>query len=379
MFNKFLTLIIFSLLIISTSCSVSKKTEKQGTFINIDDKTIPLTIGTYTKETSEGIYQADFNSKTGAITNLDFIVNAEQASFISVTKDREKIYAVSEIDTGKLSVFNKDNNGRYQLQQEVETGGSTTCHVTLNNDETLVSVANYRQGSIVVYKVENDRLIKLSSFKHQGSSVHFRQKVPHPHSTYFSKDEKYIYVPDLGTDEIISYPIKEGLPTAGKIALKMNPGDGPRHMAKHPTKELWYVVGEISSVVWVLKPKEDGTFSVVDKQNLLPEGIEGRSTAADIHVSPDGKYLYTSNRGHQNGYHCISVFKVLPSGKLELKGHVTEGINQPRNFTLSPNGQFLLVANQYGNDIIVFKVGKDGMLSLTEHRVEISMPACLKF
>lgn len=357
--------IFLTQLVLLVSCSVHK--------------TIPLTIGTYTKDTSKGIYQADFNTKTGAINNLKLVANAEEPSFLVLSKDDEKIFAVSEINKGKLSLFKKQGDGNYQLAQEISTEGSTTCHVTLNKDESLVSIANYRLGSITVYALKNDSLSKIKSFKHKGSSVHRRQGVPHPHSTYFSKNEKYIYVPDLGTDEIIFYPIVNGIPQKGKVAVKMNPGDGPRHMAKHPTKNLWYVVGEISSVVWGLTPKEDGTFQVIDQQKLLPDGLTERSTAADVHISPNGKYLYTSNRGHKKGYHCITVFEILSSGKLVLRGHVSEGINQPRNFTLSPDGRFLLVANQYGDDIIVFKVGDDGMLELTEHAVELSMPVCLKF
>ncbi|WP_165586741.1 lactonase family protein [Neotamlana sedimentorum] len=342
-------------------------------------KIIPLTIGTYTKESREGIYQADFNVETGEISNLKLLAKVQQPSFLALTKDREKLYAVSEIDEGKLSVYIKNEDGSYGLNQEISTEGSTTCHVTLNKDESLVSVANYRKGSITVYKNSSDKLETLASFKHEGSSVHRRQQEPHPHSTYFSKDEKYIYVPDLGTDEIMAYPIENKNVSQGKVALKMAPGDGPRHMAMHPTKNMWFVVGELSNVVWSLVPNSDGTFQVLDKQNLLPEGVKGRSSAADIHVSPNGKYLYTSNRGHKDSFHCISVFEILESGKLKAIEHVSNGINQPRNFSLSPDGKFLLVANQYGENIIVFKVKENGTLELTKHAIKISMPACLKF
>ena len=376
---KFFRLLVFTLLILSVGCSVKRKSMTVSIPTNVDEKIIPLTIGTYTIGTSEGIYNADFNTETGEISGLELLAKVEQPTFLALSKNKEKVYAVSEMDNGKLSVFNRQKDGSYELIQEIATEGSTTVHVALNQDESLVSVANYRLGSITVYRLDADKLSRITSFKHTGSSVHFRQKVPHPHSTYFSQDERYIYVPDLGTDEIISYPIIDGMPTVGKVAIKMTPGDGPRHMAAHPTRNLWYVVGEISSVVWTLLPKADGTFEVIDKQNLLPEGIKGRSTAADIHISPDGEYLYTSNRGHQDGYHCISIFKILDSGKLKHQAYVTEGINQPRNFCFSPDGKFLLVANQYGNNIIVFDVKADGMLALTSHAIDISMPACLKF
>lgn len=379
MLNKFLFLIVFSTLIFSVGCTVNKKSVITSMSTNMVKKIIPLTIGTYTNANSEGVYVADFNTETGKISDLKLEVKLEQPSFLALSKDREKLFAVSEIDNGKLSMFIRKQGGGFEPKQQISTDGSTTCHVALNKNESLVSVANYRKGSIIVYGLKEDELTKIKSFKHQGSSVHYRQKVPHPHSTYFSKDEQYIYVPDLGTDEIISYPIVDGTPIKGKVAIKMAPGDGPRHMVVHPTKNLWYVVGELSSVVWALLPNADGTFKVKDKQNLLPNGIEGRSTAADIHIAPNGAYLYTSNRGHQDGYHGISIFKILDSGKLKHQANVTEGINQPRNFCFSPDGQFLLVANQYGNNIIVFKVEENGMLTQTEHAIEVNMPACLQF
>ena len=377
--NIHLNFVLLTILLAGSACAGSKKSAENSKSTSMDKQTILLTIGTYTRATSEGIYQADFNSATGELSNLRAIAKVEQPSFLALSKDKEKIYAVSEIDQGKLSVLEKQKDGNYSLDQEISTEGSTTCHVTLNKDESFISVANYRQGSVIIYGLEQGKLTKVALFKHQGSSVHRRQKVPHPHSSYFSKDEKYIYVPDLGTDEIVAYPIIAGKPTAGKVALKMHPGDGPRHMAPHPTKDLWFVLGELTSVVWSLRPKADGTFEVVGKQNLLPDGVEGRSTAADLHASPDGKYLYTSNRGHQDGYHCISVFQILDSGKLKPQGHVTEGINQPRNFCFSPNGRFLLVANQNGDNIIVFKVNQGGTLEPTGHSIQVSMPVCLKF
>ncbi len=378
--TNYLTSIFLATLLAISSCYGQKKAnEGLNNKASLDQQTIPLIIGTYTKGTSEGVYQVDFNTETGALSNLRMIARVEQPSFLTLSGDREKMYAVSEIDQGKLSLFSRQEDGNYVLDQELSTEGSTTCHVTLNEDESLVSVANYREGSLIVFGWEKGMLSKVAYFKHEGSSVHFRQKVPHPHSSYFSKGENYIYVPDLGTDEIIAYPMIDGKPTAGKVALKMDSGDGPRHMASHPTRDLWFVVGELSSVVWSLQPNADGTFEVIDKQKLLPEGIEGRSTAADVHVSPDGTYLYTSNRGHQDGYHCISVFKIQETGALKPLGNVTGGINQPRNFCLSPDGRFLLVANQYGDDIIVFKVLPDGLLKSTGHSIAVSMPACLKF
>lgn len=374
--HLYYTSILLFILLVFTACSGPKQAADASRSTN---PVIPLTIGTYTKATSEGIYQADFNTSTGELGNLRLLARVEQPSFLALSGNRDKIYAVSEIDEGKLSMLSKQKDGSYSLDQEITTEGSTTCHVTLNKEESLVAVANYRAGSLIVYNQAEGQLSKAALFKHEGSSVHYRQKVPHPHSAYFSKNEKYLYVPDLGTDEIMAYPIIDGQPTAGKPALQMEPGEGPRHMAPHPTKDWWFVVGELSSVIRSLRPKVNGTFELVDQQNLLPEQVTGRSNAADVHVSPDGRYLYASIRGHTDGFHGIAVFQILDSGKLKFQGHVTEGINQPRNFCLSPDGRFLLVANQYGDNIVVFKVMQDGMLEFTDSSLELSMPACLKF
>lgn len=375
-----LGLTYISILLIAGACSGPKNATDASKFTGMDKQTIPLTIGTYTHATSQGIYQTDFNTQTGELHNLRVVAKVEQPSFLTLSKDKKKIYAISEIAEGKLSILSKQVDGNYALDQEISSEGSTTCHVTLNNEETLVSVANYRKGSLIVYDQKEGKVSKVALFKHEGSSVVLpRQREPHPHSSYFSQDERYIYVPDLGADEIVAYPIVDGEPKEGILAFKMTPGDGPRHMAPHPTKDFWFVVGELTSVVVSVRPRGDGTLELVDKQNLLPKEVKGRSTAADVHVSPNGRHLYTSNRGHQDGYHCISIFQILDTGQLKPLGHVSEGINQPRNFCISPDGKFLLVANQNGDNIIVFKVNPQGTLTPTDHSLEVSMPACLKF
>lgn len=378
--NKYIKLTFLAIFFVTVACAGSKKADEVSKPTPVDNHIISLTIGTYTKATSEGVYQADFNTVTGELSNLRHIAKVDQPSFLTLSRDKEKLYAISEIDKGKLSVLSRQQDGSYTLDQEISTEGSTACHVVMNNDESLVSVANYREGSLIVYNQKDGKLSKAALFKHKGSSVVLpRQKVPHPHSSYFSKGEKYIYVPDLGTDEIVAYPIIEGKPTTGKLALKMDPGSGPRHMACTPTQDLWFVVGELTNVVWSLRPKADGTFEVKDRQKLLPDGTGGRTSAADVHVSPDGKYLYASTRGFEDGFHGIAIFEILKSGELKALGHATERINQPRNFGLSPDGRFLLVANQNGDNIIVFKVMSDGTLEPTDHSIEVSMPVCLKF
>ena len=343
----------------------------------IENSTIPILIGTYTSGTSEGIYRADFDNITGELSNLQAIAQIELPSFLALSKNKEKIYAISEIEKGKLSILERQEDGGYTTGQEISTEGSIACHVNLNEDESLVSVTNYGSGDFIVYGTKEGKLHKVESFSHQGSSVHPRQKIPHPHSSYFSKDEKYIYVLDLGTDEIVSYPITDGKPVTGQVALKMHPGDGPRHMTPHPLKDMWFVVGELSNVVWSIRAKADWTFEIIDKQNLIPADseLDVVYTSSDVHTSPSGRYLYVAIRGLDS----IAIFKILDSGKLEPVGHASEGIKQPRNFCLSPNGKFLIVANRYKHDIVVFKVNHDGTLEPTGHSIEVSMPVCLVF
>jgi 6-phosphogluconolactonase len=122
---------------------------------------------------------------------------------------------------------------------------------------------------------------------------------------------------------------------------------------------------------------ESGTFQELQTVPALPQDFKGENLCADIHISPDGKYLYASNRGHDS---IVCFFIDQNTGKLTYRNHTwTEG-REPRNFAIDPSGAFLLVANQKTNNIVTFRIDPEsGQLLTSGHEVEVSMPVCLKF
>jgi 6-phosphogluconolactonase len=185
-------------------------------------------------------------------------------------------------------------------------------------------------------------------------------------------------VPDLGTDKVHIYAINtsagEALQPAGEAAI--TPGGGPRHLTFHPNGKYAYLIRELDAAVTVFDYK-DGRLTEKQSVTLLDPGFRGKVGAADIHVSPDGKFLYGSNRGEANE---ITIYSIGRDGKLTYAGRQSTLGRTPRNFAIDPTGNFLLAANQDTNDIVIFRRDrKTGLLKDTGKRIQVDRPVCLKF
>ncbi|GAB1307976.1 lactonase family protein [Urechidicola sp. KH5] len=369
--------ILFATLI--TGCSNKNKSEE---IEEVVEKTQDIIVGTYTGESSEGIYKLEFNAETGALATPQLIAKASNPSYIAISKDRSKIYAVAEDGEGKAMVFkwNADQTS-LELINEAPTNGMHPCHISLNESNDLVVVANYSSGNAAIYAIdENGALSESPEMRqHEGKGPNTaRQEGPHAHFATFYKDE-FIYVVDLGIDEIALYKIGENRKAVGEkqTALKLEGGAGPRHIEFHPNKPLVYIVNELTGAVTTAKVDlNTGLMTAINTISTLPEGFEGENSSADIHMTKDGSFLYITNRGPNN----IAIFKVDTDGMPTLMGHESVRGNWPRNFTLSPDEKFLLVANQLSNNIVVFnRDASTGVLTFSGHELEMSMPVCLKF
>lgn len=334
-----------------------------------------MLIGTYTGGSSEGVYRVDFDPADGSFGEAYLMAKTENPSYLAVSNIKKNVYVVNENEQGTITTYEWNSRGSLNLVDTKSVEGMHPCHVSVNADNTLISVANYSSGNISVFKSEAE-LVKGGSFhQHEGKGTHSRQEGPHAHFSAFSPNGKYLYAIDLGIDEVKVYDIVDGGVDAVRTALKTDPEDGPRHLDFHPGKDLVYVLTELSNSVVSCEILEDGTFKPLNKVSALPEGYDGYAFAADIHVSVDGKFLYYSNRGHNS----IAVFSLDGNGGMTLIGHATEGIANPRSFTLSPDGKHLIVANQDTDNIISFSVGGDGLLTPTGHEVKVGTPVCIKF
>ena len=346
-----------------------------------------LLIGTYTSGKSEGIYVYDFNSLHGDAVYKSKI-KAPNPSFLAVSPNQQNVYAAFEQGTknggGKIGAYRFDKKtGSLQFINEQMSGGDDPCFVSTDRSGKWLAAANYSGGSLAILPVpKNGGLDSASTvIQHHGSSVNKdRQEKAHVHSSFFSPDSRYLLVPDLGMDKIMIYAFNSQtgkLQTATQPFAKAADGSGPRHLIFSPNNKYVYLMQELTGKVVAYQYK-NGSLTAVQEISAAQPGFTGFMGSADIHVSGDGKFLYCSNRGDAN---TITIFKINPSdGKLTVAGYQSTLGKGPRNFSLDPSGNFLLVANQNSDNIIVFKRNKTtGLLTDTGKKIEVGNPVCLKW
>ena len=347
-----------------------------------------LITGTYTTGKSEGIYVYQFNNGDGTVKEVSHI-KISNPSFVAVSPGEEFVYAVKEeaSDSGKGGAiaafsFNKKTGGLTYLNQQI-TGGDHPCYVSVDKTGKWVVAGNYTGGSLTVFPVQSDGSLGKAStiIQHTGSGPNkIRQASPHVHCAVFSDDNHFLYVPDLGIDKVMIYSFDEKtgklIPARQPYAVA-DPGAGPRHLCFDPTNKYAYLMEELSGTVVVYKIKK-GKLNQKQLISTMPAGDTSFAGSADIHVSPDGKFLYASNRADAN---TIAIFKVnKKNGRLSFVGHQSTLGKTPRNFTIDPSGNYLLVANQNSDEVVVFKRDKEtGLLLDTKNRILVGKPVCLKW
>ncbi len=383
--HSFIYYIVSACLVLSlATCQPKQKQESPISSSEIKENTastIELFIGTFTDKDSKGIYKSSFDISSGEISNLSLLVEKHNPGFLHLSEDRSKVYSSNADSLGSISVWQlNESRDKLNLLGEAPSMGKGACYVTVNPSQSMVAAANYSAGSIVNYHLDEHGLIigEADHKQHSGDGPHPNQNAAHAHCVMYSDDGKFLYAVDLGTDEVTAYAIdNEGKLEEGKVALKLEEGDGPRHMVFHEDKAMVFVINELSSTVISAKvDKNSGLFTLIDKQSTIPSDFKEYNNCADIHLSQDGNYLFASNRGHNS----IATFAVTDEGKLTLIANTPVEGDWPRNFTLSPDGEFLLVANRKTNNITVFKVTKTtGLLSYTGKQLSVPSPVCLKF
>ncbi|MFL5738888.1 MAG: lactonase family protein [Flavisolibacter sp.] len=346
-----------------------------------------MLVGTYTNTTSAGIYVYDFNSSDGSSRLIDS-ARTSNPSYLAVSPNKQFVYSVSEVVRGnnsgqvKAFSFNK-KTGHLNLLDGQPSMGDNPCYISVDQTGKWIFVANYSSGSLASLPILKDGSVgpPISSIQHYGHGTNAgRQEAPHVHSTVVAPDNRFLLVSDLGKDKIMLYAIdnKTGaLTRAADSAVKLPDGSGPRHFDFHPNKKWGYLIQEMGGTVTAFDYSK-GHLRQFQTIRALPAGFTDYFTSADIHVSPDGKFLYASNRDSSN---TIAIFKIdQKDGKLSLLGHQSTLGRTPRNFNLDPTGNFLLVANQNSNDIIVFRVNRTtGLLTDTGKRIYVPRPVCVKW
>jgi 6-phosphogluconolactonase len=353
---------------------------------------LTLYVGTYTSaDRFEGIHVLRMDSTSGALQQVSAVDAGPNPAFLTIHPSGNTLYAVNDavakpgIETGVVVSFKIDPaSGALTSLNDASSEGTGPCYVSTDRKGRLALVANYATGTVTVIPIDDTGALGNPTYvaQHRGTGpVTARQDRAHAHCIVAHPSNRFVLAADLGSDAVLVYRLDEerkALVHLEQADGGMPPGTGPRHLVFHPQLPLVFVVGELNSTVTALRcDPATGVLSSVQTLSTLPSGASGANFPADIHVSPDGRSLYVSNRGHNS----IAVYSVAADrGTLALQQHVPTGGDWPRNFTIDPTGRWLLVANQRSGSIIV--LARDpgtGRLTPTSQRIDVPNPTCVRF
>ncbi len=380
MSNQHFLKLLFLSLLFGWNCQNNAKQTPATTTTTTNNMT--FYIGTYTQKEGHvdgkavGIYKMTFDPATLELRVSDTITGMTNPSYVALSPDRNTIYAVNETDPGLFQAYDLRKESFGQRQGSVGTGAIAPCHISVDKAGKLAVVANYAGGMVSVFPLPltdqtTPQLIQLPKVTKSSP----RQDDSHPHSSIISPDERFVYVANLGTDRVMIYQYDQTqrkLVPAAVPFFEMPDGTGPRHMAFSSDGKILYVVGELNNTVAVMQVSENGSFQQLQSLSTLPASFQEPSTIADVHLSKDGKFLYASNRGHNS----IAVFKIDNTGALESIGHVDTHGKTPRNFHITNDGNWMLVANQDTGNVALFDLRK-GDLPVFVKSVEVGTPVCV--
>ena len=347
-----------------------------------------LFVGSYTQTISEeltgrgrGLYCFDFNNQTGELSLLHTTAETNP-TYLCLSSDQRTLFSLQELaqqDHPMASAYRIEDDSALTLLNQQPIPGGHPCHIALSENNCYAVVSCYGTGHVVCYPVAEDHTLSplAASIQHAGSSTNpLRQESPHPHQATFDPHTQQWLVCDLGIDKVMHYQINEASTSvvftpAGHTSLPS--GSGPRHLAFHPRGQYCLVLNELTATVSVCH-RESG--QVLGTYPTLPGDYMGQPHAAAIRISPDGRFVYTSHRSDFNAI-AISAFDEA-SATLTLLAHTSTQGRTPRDFLLSPNGHWLIAANQDSDNLVVFRRNPTtGLLTPASENTQASTPVCL--
>lgn len=342
-------------------------------------KNYQFLIGTFTTNTpAKGIYSVTLNAKDLS-TNVQLLTEAVDPSFLCISTNKKLVYAVSERgEKSSVAAYKFIKNNKLQLINKVNAGSVTDpCHIAMTNKHVVI--ANYSGGSVFVYGKNSDGSLSevVQKIQHEGKSIHpTRQKKPHTHQVVFSPDGNYLLANDLGLDKVLVYKYNianVNQPFTLFDTMNVKPGSGPRHLTFNKSGSTIYLLQELDGTVSTIQ-FDNGKLTLMDTVSVVRKN-NTQIGAADIHLSPDGAFLYATNRGSVNDITC---FTTSSNGKLTFVQQISTEGEGPRNFAISKDGKFVLVGNQRTNDISIFSRNKNtGELTFTGKKVQVGAPVCI--
>jgi 6-phosphogluconolactonase len=361
------------------------------------DGVYDMIVGTYTGGKSEGIYVYRFDTKTGDATPVS-VAKTVNPSYLVVSSDRRHVYSVNELpgdngpasQRGGISAFGFDPaSGQLTFLNKVSAEGNDPCYLKISPDGKYLLTANYSVaadpgGSFAVFPLQGDGQVgqAVLTVHHEGGGpVKGRQDNSHVHSTVFSPDGQYLFAQDLGADKLYSYRYtpdgSRGLfgPTEWRY-MDVKAGSGPRHLVFGPDGKYAYLTSELAATVTTFR-YDNGRLTQLQVSPLTEHGFKGQVGAAAIHLSPDGRFLYATNRGDANEIVIFSVDSA--NGHLKLIGRQSSLGKSPREFAIDPTGNWLIVGNQNSDTAYVFRRDQQtGLLEANPKRIDIGSPVDFK-
>ncbi len=328
-----------------------------------------------------GILRCVLDGKTGKISVPTVAAEAKSASYVALSPDAEFLYATAEGAEGAVAAYAVEGDKLRLLNTEASKGKGPT-HLVVDAAGRNLVVVNYGSGSTTSLPIKADGSFApaTSSIQHVGSGPNAgRQAGPHAHGVYFHPKNGRAYVADLGTDDIFifKFDAEKGLLTPNKPKSgRVTAGEGPRHLAFHPSGKFAYVNTEMGLNVVAFSVERNGGLREIQSLPTLPAGADKKGVStAEIFVRPNGKTLYVSNRGHDS----IAVYAISQDGKLTLLQHMLGTPATPRGFGLSADGRWLVCAGQKSGTLNAYRIGQDGKLTDTKQSVEAAAAAAVVF
>jgi 6-phosphogluconolactonase len=340
----------------------------------------------------KGIYIFKFDPKTGELSEHGLAAGVRNASYLVIDKKREYLYCVNEMKEwngqfgGGLSAYriNQDTGGLTFINAK-PSKGTDPCHIIVDRTGQFVFVANFASGSFIGYRIGPDGGLgdEVAFVQHEGSSVDpKRQTGPHAHAVEFDRQGKFVYVPELGLDKVMIYELDQStgaVKPASQPWVKVAPGAGPRQLVMHPKADFAYLINELNCTMtaYGYDPKTGALTELQTLTTMPPEGFDKHNSCAEVQITPDGRFLYGSNRGHNS----LVIYAIdAKTGLMTLVGHESTRGEIPRNFEVGPTGRFLIAANQDTNNLVPFRLDPEtGKLTAVGQSVEAGTPICVRF
>ncbi len=357
------------------------------TFFNIYSQNKYVFFGSFNRDkTTEGIYVYKLDTISGNLSKVTSIKGILNPSYLTMSPNGKYLFACTEsktVNAGSVSSFEFNSiNESLTFINNQRSGGENPVYLTVHKNGNWLINGNYTEGSLSVYPISEDGRIDsiVQNFQFTEGSKHTeRQDRSHIHSTVFSPNFDYIFSTDLGADKIRCFKFEnekdKPLIPSKKPYIESTLGSGPRHFTFHPNGKFAYCIEELTGTINVYK-YNDGILDSVQRINTHSEKVITGFESSDIHISPDGKFLYASNRGEENN---IAIFSIQEDGHLTIIGYQSSLGDHPRIFAIDESGKFLIVSNVISGNVFVFnRDAETGLLKKTGEEIKIKNVSCVQ-